>query len=67
MRKFRPTSLTCDRGYGLIEVVAAMALVAGAYFGVVEAYLHLRLHYGQIEAERVRLNNAQDQHERGSS
>ena len=58
------TALASDRGFGLIEVVVAMALIAGAYIGVVEAYQRVRLHYGQIEAQRTELNRAQDQHER---
>jgi prepilin-type N-terminal cleavage/methylation domain-containing protein len=57
--------LVSDGGFGLIEVVVAMALIAGAYMGVVESYQRLRLQYGQIEAQRTQLNQAQDQHERG--
>ena len=57
---------TGDRGFGLIEVVAAMALIAGTYIAVVEAYQRVLLHYGQIEAQRTQLNRTQDQHERGS-
>ena len=55
-----------DEGFGLIEVVVAMALIAGAYIGVVDAYQRVRLHYGQIEVQRAQLNQAQDQHERGT-
>ena len=55
-----------DRGFGLIEVVVAMALIAGTYIAVVEAYQRVLLHYGQIEAQRTQLNRTQDQHERGS-
>ena len=58
--------LAGDRGFGLIEVLVAMALIAGAYIGVVEAYQRALLHYGQIEAQRTQLNRVQDQHERGS-
>ena len=54
-----------DRGFGLIEVVVAMALIAGAYIGVVEAYQRTLLRYGQIEVQRTELNRTQDQHERG--
>jgi prepilin-type N-terminal cleavage/methylation domain-containing protein len=54
-----------DSGFGLIEVVVAMALIAGAYIGVVDTYQRVRLHYGQIEAQRAQINQAQDQHERG--
>ncbi|WP_305488559.1 prepilin-type N-terminal cleavage/methylation domain-containing protein [Polynucleobacter sp.] len=65
-----PTSHTAhlvdDRGFGLIEVVVAMALVAGTYISVVEAYQRVLLRYGQIEVRRTELNRAQDQHERGS-
>jgi hypothetical protein len=46
-------------------VVVAMALIAGAYMGVVESYQRILLHYGQIEAQRIQLNQAKDQHERG--
>ena len=66
MRKSRSTYLAGDRGFGLIEVVVAMALIAGAYIGMVEAYQRVRLHYGQIEAQRTELNRAQDEHERGA-
>ena len=62
--KLRSTPLSNDGGFGLIEVVVAMALIAGAYIGMVEAYQRVRLHYGQIEAQRTELNRAQDQHER---
>ena len=58
--------LAGDRGFGLIEVVVAMALIAATYIAVVEAYQRVLLHYGQIEAQRTQLNRAQDQHERGS-
>jgi hypothetical protein len=47
-------------------VVVAMALIAGTYISVVEAYQRVLLHYGKIEAQRTELNRAQDQHERGS-
>ena len=57
--------LAGDRGFGLIEVVVAMALIAGAYIGVVEAYQRILLRYGQIEVQRTELNRTQDQHERG--
>ena len=55
-----------DRGFGLIEVVVAMALIAGAYIGVVEAYQRILLRYEQIEVQRIELNRTQDLHERGS-
>jgi prepilin-type N-terminal cleavage/methylation domain-containing protein len=58
--------LACDRGFGLFEVVVAMALIAGSFIAVVEAYQRVLLHYGQIEAQRFQLNQAQDEHERGS-
>jgi prepilin-type N-terminal cleavage/methylation domain-containing protein len=58
--------LAGDRGFGLIEVVVAMALIAGAYIAVIEAYQRVLLHYGQIEAQRTQLNRAQDGHERGT-
>ena len=54
-----------DKGFGLIEVVMAMTLIAGAYIGVAEAYQRILLRYGQIEVQRTELNRAQDQHERG--
>jgi prepilin-type N-terminal cleavage/methylation domain-containing protein len=54
-----------DRGFGLIEVVVAMALISGAYIGVAEAYQRLLLRYGQVEVQRTELNRTQDQHERG--
>ena len=66
MRKSRSARLAGDRGFGLIEVVVAMALVAGTYIAVVEAYQRVLLHYGQIEAQRTEINRAQDEHERGS-
>lgn len=68
LRKQKPRSsqLRRDRGFGLIEVVVAMALIAGAYIGVVEAYQRLRLQSGQVEAQRIELSKAQDQHERGT-
>jgi hypothetical protein len=43
-----------------------MALIAGTYIAVVEAYQRVLMHYGQIEAQRIQLNQAQDQHERSS-
>ena len=64
--KFQTTYLTGDRGFGLIEVVVAMVLIAGTYISVVEAYQRVLLRYGQIEVKRTELNRAQDQHERGS-
>jgi prepilin-type N-terminal cleavage/methylation domain-containing protein len=60
------TYLAGDRGFGLIEVVVAMALIVGTYITVVEAYQRVLLRYGQIEAQRTQLNRAQDEHERGS-
>jgi len=66
MRKSRTAHLAGVRGFGLIEVVVAMALIAGTYIAVVEAYQRVMMHYGQIEAQRIQLNQAQDQHERGS-
>jgi prepilin-type N-terminal cleavage/methylation domain-containing protein len=66
MRKSCSAYPAGDRGFGVIEVVVAMALIAGAYIGVVEAYQRVLLHYGQIEAQRTQLNRAQDEHERGS-
>lgn len=59
--------LAGDRGFGLIEVVVAMALISGTYISVVEAYQRVLLRYGQIEVKRTELNRAQDGHERGSS
>ena len=64
--KSHTAQLASDRGFGLIEVVVAMALIAGTYISVVEAYQRVLLRYGQIEAKRTELNRAQDQHERGS-
>jgi prepilin-type N-terminal cleavage/methylation domain-containing protein len=58
--------LAGDRGFGLLEVVVAMALIAATYIGVVEAYQRILLHYGQIEAQRTELNRAQDAHEHGA-
>ena len=70
LRPLKPEScserLSGDGGFGLIEVVVAMALIAGTYIGVVDAYQQVRLHYGKIEAQRAQLNQAQDQHERGT-
>jgi hypothetical protein len=43
-----------------------MTLIAGTYIGVVESYQRVLLHYGQIEAQRTQLNQAQDEHERGT-
>jgi Tfp pilus assembly protein PilE len=65
MQKSRAAYLAGDRGFGLIEVVA-MALIAGAYIGVVEAYQRVLMQYRQIEAQRTELHRAQDQHERCS-
>ena len=79
MQKLRPSRLcrsipkphtaylAGDRGFGLIEVVVAMALIAGTYISVMEVYQRVLLRYGQIEVKRTELNRAQDQHERGSS
>ena len=64
--KFHAAHLSGERGFGLIEVVVAMALIAGTYISVVEAYQRVLLHYGQIEAQRTQLNLAQDEHERSS-
>jgi hypothetical protein len=58
-------NLVSDGGFGMMEVLIAMALIAGAYMGVVESYQRVRLQYGQIEAQRIQLNQAQDEHERG--
>ena len=55
-----------DRGFGLIEVVVAMVLIAGTYISVTEAYQRVLLRYWQIEVKRVDLNRAQDEYERGS-
>jgi prepilin-type N-terminal cleavage/methylation domain-containing protein len=66
MRKSRAAYFAGDRGFGLIEVVVAMALIAGAYIGVVEAYQRVLMQYRQVEAQRTQLHRAQDQHERGS-
>jgi prepilin-type N-terminal cleavage/methylation domain-containing protein len=66
MRKSHIAYRAGDRGFGLIEVVVAMALIAGTYIAVVEAYQRVLLHYGQIEAQRTQLNRAQDEHERSS-
>ena len=63
--KSRTAYLAGDRGFGLIEVVVAMALIAGTYIAVVEAYQRVLLRYGQIEAQRSQLNRVQDEHERG--
>jgi prepilin-type N-terminal cleavage/methylation domain-containing protein len=60
------TYLAGDRGFGLIEVVVAMALIVGTYITVVEAYQRVLLRYGQIDAQRTQLNRAQDEQERGS-
>jgi prepilin-type N-terminal cleavage/methylation domain-containing protein len=66
MPESHTANLTSDRGFGLIEIVVAMALIAGTYIAVVEAYQRVLLHYGQIEAQRTELNRTQDGHERGS-
>ena len=66
VRKSHAAYLASDRGFGMIEVVVAMALIASAYIGVVEAYQRVLLRYGQIEAQRTQLNRAQDEHERGA-
>jgi prepilin-type N-terminal cleavage/methylation domain-containing protein len=65
MPKSHATYLARDRGFGLIEVVVAIALIAGTYIAVVEAYQRVLLHYVQIEAQRSQLNRIQDKHERG--
>jgi prepilin-type N-terminal cleavage/methylation domain-containing protein len=65
MPKSHTAYLARDRGFGLIEVVVAMALIAGTYIAVVEAYQLVLLQYGQIEAQRTQLNRLQDEHERG--
>ena len=64
--KFHPAHLSGERGFGMIEVVVAMALIAGAYIGVAEAYQRVLMQYRQIEAQRAQLHRDQDQHERGS-
>ena len=66
MPKSHSAYLASHRGFGLIEVVVAMALIAGAYIAVIEAYQRVLLHYGHIEAQRTQLNRAQDEHERSS-
>jgi len=66
MPKSHTAYLASNRGFGLIEVVVAMALIAGTYIAVMEAYQRVLLRYGQIEAQRIQLNRAQDEHERGS-
>ena len=66
IRKSHKTPIASDRGFGLIEVVVAMALIAGTYISLVDAYQRVLLHYGQIELRRTELNQAQDQHERRS-
>ena len=66
MLKSHMACLAGDRGFGLIEVVVAMALIAGTFISVVEAYQRVLLCFGQIEVQRTELNRAQDQHERGS-
>jgi prepilin-type N-terminal cleavage/methylation domain-containing protein len=66
MPKSHTAYLAGDRGFGLIEVVVAMVLIAGTYIAVMEAYQWVLLRYGQIEAQRTQLNRAQDEHERGS-
>jgi prepilin-type N-terminal cleavage/methylation domain-containing protein len=58
--------LADDRGFGMIEVVVAMALITGTYISAVEAYQRVLLRYWQIEVKRVDLNRAQDEYERGS-
>ena len=66
VRKPHVAYLAGDGGFGLIEIVVAMALIAGAYIGVVEAYQRVLMQYRQIEVQRTELHRAQDQHERGS-
>ena len=66
MRKFHTAHLSGERGFGLIEVVVAMVLIAGTFISVVEAYQRVLLRFGQIEVQRTELNRAQDAHERGS-
>ena len=66
MPKSHSAYLSGDRGFGLIEVMVAIALIAGAYIAVVEAYQRVLLNYGKIEAQRILLNRAQDEHERGA-
>jgi prepilin-type N-terminal cleavage/methylation domain-containing protein len=64
--KFHAAHLGGERGFGMIEVVVAMALIVGTYISSVEAYQRVLLRFGQIEVQRTQLNRAQDQHERGS-
>ena len=45
---------------------ADVVMIAGTFIAVVEVYQRVLLHYGQIEAQRAQLNQAQDQHERGT-
>ena len=66
MPKSNSVFLAGDMGFGLIEVVVAMALIAGTYIAVVEAYQQMLMHYGQIEAQRTQIYRAQDEHERGA-
>jgi len=66
MWKSHAAHIASDRGFGLIEVVVAMALIAGTYISLVDAYQQVLLQYGQIELRRTELNRVQDDHERGS-
>ncbi|MDP3622183.1 MAG: hypothetical protein Q8R65_09735 [Polynucleobacter sp.] len=58
-----PHSGPNDHGFGLIEVVLAMSLIAGAYLGVLECYQRLFLRYGQLQAQMTQLHQQQNQHE----
>jgi prepilin-type N-terminal cleavage/methylation domain-containing protein len=66
IRKSHAAHIPSDAGFGLIEVVVAMVLIAGTCIGLVDAYQSVLLQYGQIELRRTELNRAQDEHERGS-
>ena len=57
------SSSSNHHGFGLIEVVVAMSLIAGAYLGVLECYERLFLRYGQLQVQAAELQQQQNQSE----
>lgn len=55
-----------DRGFGLIEALVAMSLIAGAYIGVLECYHRLYLKYGQLQTQTILLHQEKSRYEGGA-
>lgn len=52
-----------DRGFGLIEAMVAMTLIAGAYIGVLECHHRLYLKYGQLQTQTILLHQEKSRYE----